>query len=230
MLASGVDAVLYPLVVAVVSGLFAYQVAAGHRRRPKPYKAYWAAALAMSAAGSLAYAAAAAWTSSLAFKVYYLFAALLTAPYMALGSLFLAFDARWVQRVAWAVHVLSALGTALLLAAPVDQPALEALAGSSGRGVLEAGAWLPVMVVLNVFGLVGVVGVALYSALRPRGGRGPAGSLLLALGFFLVAMAGTVARAWPEWDGAFWVVMALGWAVAYGGYHVLSRPDGAARA
>ena len=221
---------LYPFVVAAVSGLFAYQVGIDYRRRPKPYKAYWAAALAMSAAGSLFYAAAAAWSSAFAFRLYYVLAALLTAPYMALGSLYLAFETRKVQYVAWAVHVLSALGTVLLLIAPVDQPALEALAGASGRGVLQTGAWLPVMVVLNVFGLAGVVGVALYSAFRPRGGRGPLGNLLLALGFFLVAVAGSVARFWPDWDGAFWVVMTLGWAVAYGGYSVISRPAEAARA
>ncbi len=227
---SGVGVVFYPFIVAAVSGIFAYQVAADHRRRPRPYKVYWAAALAMSAAGSLFYAAAAAWSSAFAFRLYYILAALLTAPYMALGSLFLAFEARKVQYVTWAVHILSALGTVLLLFASVDQPALEALAGASGRGVLEAGAWLPVMVVLNVFGLAGVVGVALYSAIRPRGGRGPLGNLLLALGFFLVAMAGTVARVWPEWDGAFWVVMALGWAIAYGGYSAISHPAEAARA
>lgn len=217
---------LYPLVATAISAIFAVRVGSDYRRRPRPYKAFWLTALTMSAIGSLAYAIAAAWASPWAFRLYYVLGALLVAPYMALGSLFLAFDARKVKYVAWAVHVLSALGTLLIFAAPVEQPALEALAGSSGSGVLGRGAWLPVMIVLNLFGVVGVCGVALYSVIRPRGGRKGQASLgngLIALGFLLLGMAGSVARFLPYWDGAFWMVMTLGWAVAYAGYHVIAN-------
>jgi|GEM_PF-1365906 len=213
---------IYPLLVAVVSGLFAAGVIRDYRARRKPYQALWSASLTMSCLGSLAYVVAAQFGSAAAFKLYYLLGALLVAPYTGMGSLYLAMRPERAKVVLWAVHAVSLLGTVLLLGAPVDAEALAALAGSSGRGVLESGAWLAAMIVLNVFGTVAVVGVAVYSVikgLRKGADRGMvAGNALIGLGFLLVAMAGSVARWWPDWDGGFWVTMAIGWAVAFFGF------------
>ena len=114
------------------------------------------------------------------------------------------------------------IGSGMLLVSPIDHQALANLVGSSGQGVYLRGAWLAVMILLNVFGAAAVVGIAIFSALRAaRSGKNLGfmwGNLLIGLGFLIISAAGSAARWWPNWEGSFWVTMALGWLVAYGGF------------
>ncbi len=213
---------LYALLVAVVTGLFSANVIRDYLAKRKMYHGLWSAALVMSCIAALCYAVAAVSGSAIAFKIYYLFGALLVAPYTGMGSLFLVMQARLARRILWGVHVVSLAGLVLLLTAGVDAEALANLSGSSGRGVLEPGAWLVATVILNFFGAITVVGVAFYSVLRAWRNRSEVGLMvgnaLIGAGFLLLAVAGSVARWWPTWDGGFWVTMALGWVIAYFGF------------
>lgn len=226
----GVLAVLaYPLVVAAISLLFARGVWSQYRRRQRPHQRVWSFALLLSAAASLAYVASVSLGgSAFFFRLYYLFGAAWMAAWLGLGSVFLAAPPRWARGIMWAVALASALTAWLLLAAPLDPVALRNLGGGPGTGVLRVeGAGLAAVILiaaLNTFGLTAVAGVALWSAWRWRRRTAPAsffwGNLLIGLGAVINGLAGTMARLGA--GRGFWATMAVGWAVIYGGFLLLS--------
>lgn len=224
---------VYALIVAAVCLVFALQVGRDWRERRRPYQGIWTVALALSCAGSLCYALAAGFASEWAFRLYYIFGALWVAPYMGLGSLHLVLPAPLAKRVTAVVTGALVLASIPLLTTPVNQAALAQLAGSSGQGVYERGAWLIGMILLNLFGTLAVCGVALYSAWRAFRNRSELGfmwgNLVIGLGFLTVAMAGSVARWWPQWEGSFWLAMALGWIIAYAGFRIVTKAGEARR-
>lgn len=224
---------VYALFVALISLLFALQTGRDYAERRRPYQALWTAALAASAIGSLGYAAAVQWINELAFRLYYIFGALWVAPIMGLGSVYLVAPRKAAQWIAGLTALGLVIGSGMLLVSPIDQQALANLAGSSGQGVYLRGAWLAVMILLNVFGAAAVVGIAIFSAFRAaRSGKNLGfmwGNLLIGLGFLIISAAGSAARWWPNWEGSFWVTMALGWLVAYAGFRVITRTAEALR-
>ncbi len=211
---------IYPVLVAGVSALFAVLVWRQYAARRRPYQALWAFSLTLSALASSAYIIAATAASAGWFRLYYLLGAVLLAPYMGVGSLYLAWGQR-VGRTALAlVTLLGGVAAWSLWQAPLDVAGLATLRGEPGTGLLQHGLWLPILVVLNVFGTVAVGGVALRSAWRARRGgaerRVAVGNVLIATGVLLLGAAGGAARA--GWPGGFWVTMAVGWSVALAGF------------
>lgn len=224
---------IYAIVVAVICLVFAVQVGRDYQERRRPYQGIWTVALALSFAGAACYALAVVLGSQWAFRLYYVFGALWVAPYMGLGSLFLVLPQPLARRVAAAVTAALVAATVPLFTAEIDPEAFAALAGSSGQGVFVPGAWLIGMILLNIFGTAAVVGVALYSAWRAYRHRSELGfmwgNLTIGLGFLILAMAGSVARWLPRWDGGFWVAMALGWIIAYVGFRIVTAAGEAKR-
>lgn len=225
---------VYPILTALVTAVFAVQVWGDFARRRRPYQAAWFASLAMSAVASAAYAVAAGYGTPAAFRLYYLFGALLAGAYMGMGSLYLVLSRRLAHSIMIVLLVLSIVGVVMLWGAAIDQEALATLAGSSGRGVLVPGAWQGLVALLNVFGALAVVLVALYSArqayLKQIRAQFMWGNLLIAAGILFVSMAGSAARWVPQWDGSFWVAMAFGWFLAFAGFRVISAGAEAQRA
>ena len=187
----------------------------------------------MSTIGSLGYAAAVQWTSELGFRLYYIFGALAVAPVMGMGSVYLAMPRKVADRLMWVVSALLVIGTVLLFGARIDSAALAALAGGSGQGVFLPGPWLITMILLNFFGTAAVAGIAVFSAWRAARSRSDVGfmwgNLVIGLGFLTLAMAGSMARWFPAWDGGFWVAMAVGWLVAYIGFRIVTKAAEARR-
>jgi hypothetical protein len=151
------------------------------RARREPQLAAWSASLLAYALASaaLAWGAAAGWSNA-AFRVYYLFGALLTAPLLGVGSLLL-----WGRRWAAALGLLyTGLAVGVAVAAPLTSPV-------SGDSIPEAQDHLDlvpsrlVALLGNSLGTVAVVGVALLT-LRRR----PLGNALIVSGV-LVAAAGS---------------------------------------
>lgn len=217
---------IYPVLTACVTAIFAWGVWQDFSKRKRPYQALWFTSLFVSAVASVSYALAVQFQSPLAFKMYYLGGALLAGAYMGMGSLYLVLSAPWARRVLTILVILSVVSTVLVLTASVDPLALEALAGTSGRGVLQPGMWQPMVVLHNVFGALAVVGVGFYSVIRGiRRKDAPGfmwGNFLIALGILIVSMAGSAAKWMPDWDGSFWTAMALGWFVAFVGFRVVT--------
>lgn len=196
-------------------------------QRRRPYQLIWAVALLMSAAASGAYLLALPPQSSPAgFRVYYALGAVLMPAWLGLGSLFLVAPRRVADKCLAALINVGALGAAAVLTTPLDAEALARLNGGPGTGVLESGLWLPITILLNTFGVVAVVGVAIHSGLRRRDTLLANG--LIAAGDIVVGIAGSMARTGlPQ---LFWVTMLVGWIGIFAGFLLAqpatgSRPD-----
>ncbi len=217
---------IYPLAVAMLSSAFAAAVACQFAARRRPHQLIWALALAMSALASAGYVLALPPTSSaLAFRLYYALGALLMPAWLGLGSIFLAAPRRVADLALAALVNVGALGVGAVFSAPLNADALAHLDGGPGTGILEPGAWLPITIALNTFGVLAVAGVAVHSgvqlARRQGSGRLLAANALIAAGDLIVGIAGSMARTGlPE---LFWATMFAGWLVIFAGF-LLTQP------
>jgi hypothetical protein len=79
---------------------------------------------------------------------------------------------------------------------------------------------------LNIFGGVAVIAVALYSGWqlwrRNISGRLVAANVLIALGTYVISQAGGQARTGLG-AGFFWLTMAVGWVILFGGFLLTFR-------
>src|SRR5919197_5250902 len=172
---------LLAFAAAVVTLRLSALLAGRWRVRRAPELAAWAVALASFAAASaaLAWAAAAGWSPG-AFRLYYLFGALLTAPLLGVGSLLLA-GRRWAAPIGL---LYAGLAVGVAVAVPVH-------GRFSGTEIPDTAAHLDVFparivaIAGNALGTIAVVAVALAS-IRRR----PLGNALI-LGGVAVAAAGS---------------------------------------
>ena len=213
---------IYPLIVAVVSLVFGVIVLSQWAVRRRSQQLIWGIALLMAAGASFAFVGFLADGSALLFHVYYALGALLMAAYLGMGSLYLALSKRAADLILAALVIVSALGVALVLVAPMDVVALHKLQHTSGAGtgVLKPGLWLVLLIVLNSFGAAAVIGVALYSVYKVLRRQAPVrfavANVTIAVGTGIVTAAGTAARLGSP--NAFWVTMAVGWVVIFAGF------------
>ena len=181
------------------------------RARRTPELAAWAASLVAYAAasGAMAWGAAHGWDGR-AFRVYYLFGGLLTAPLLGIGSLLLA-----GRRLAAPVGLLYAgLAVGIAVAAPLHGTI-------AGTGIPEAQAHLAFLparllaVVGNAAGTLAVVAVALASFRRR-----PLGNSLLLAGVAVAALGSALAGLGAAGSAIFVAVAA---ALLYGGFVAPAR-------
>lgn len=209
--------------VTVVTAAMAWTVGRQWRARRRPYQAAWLAALAMAAAAALSYVLfLLTGRPVLFFRLYYLFGAALNVAFLGLGSLYLALR-RSLRPLVLVLIVGSIVTASAIFAAPVDPLALATATGA-GTNVFGLGPWLPLLILMNVFGTICLVGVALWSAWNTWRSRQhmerAAANVLIAAGALTIAGAGTAARL--AGAGAFWIIMLVGWLVLYGGFVLTS--------
>ncbi|GAC1427464.1 MAG: hypothetical protein NVSMB65_00060 [Chloroflexota bacterium] len=232
------EALILPATVTLVCAAFAVTVASQHLRRPRPYKLNWAVALSMAAVAAGSFVAFVVDPhNDVAFRLYYLFGACLNVGYLGVGSLYLLVSRGLAQTALAAMIVLSIVEAALIFTARVDPvhaqlvsdivlrgaPVPYSLVGhvdAAGKGVLHAGPWLVLVILIPILGTVSLVGGAFISAWRlRRPGAWSERSVslgLLALGGIIVAVAGTGVR---YGNGAgFWLLTAVGWIVLFAGF------------
>jgi hypothetical protein len=201
---------LLAFAAALLSLRLAGELARRYRARRAPELAAWSGSLAAYALASaaLAWGSAAGWDDR-AFRVYYLFGGLLTAPLLGAGSLLLA-GRRWALPL---VLVYTGLALGVAVAAPLEKPV-------SGAGIPEAQdhlAVFPARVVAiagNILGTVAVVGVAL-ATIRRR----PLGNALILAGVVVAAIGSGVAGLGVAETSVFVAVAA---ALLYAGF--VARP------
>jgi hypothetical protein len=191
---------------ALLSLRLAGLLAALWRERGSPQLAAWAAALGAYAVASaaLAWGAASGWGDT-AFRVYYLFGGLLTAPLLGVGSLLLA-GRRWAAPVGL---VYAGLAVGVLLAEPLTAPV-------AGDSIPEAQAHLDFLparllaILGNSLGTLAVVGVALLTFRRR-----PLGNALIVAGVAVAAAGSGLAGLGVAETAVF---VALGAALLYLGF------------
>ncbi len=199
------DAIL-AFAAALLSLRLAGDLAARWRATSRPELALWAVSLAAYAlaAGALAWGAAAGWDGR-AFRAYYLFGGLLTAPLLGAGSLALS-GRRWALPVGL---VYGGLAVGIAVSAPLH--------GHFGGTAIPAAqdhlAFVParlVAVAANSLGALAVVTIAL-ATLRRR----PLGNALIVAGV-AVASAGSAVGSLGAAGGA--VAIAAGALLLYCGF------------
>jgi hypothetical protein len=197
---------LLAFAAALLALRFAGDLAGRWRRRRAPELAAWSASLLAYAlaSGALAWGAAAGWHEA-AFRLYYLFGGLLTAPLLGVGSLLLA-GRRWAAPVGL---VYLGLAVGVVLAEPLAAPV-------SGTEIPEAQAHLDLVparilaILGNSLGTLAVVAVAL-ATFRRR----PLGNALIVAGTALAAVGSALAGLGAAPTAAF---VALAAAVLYAGF------------
>jgi hypothetical protein len=195
---------------ALLSLRLAALIAARWRERRRPELAAWSTALLAYAiaSGALAWGAAAGWGAP-AFRVYYLFGGLLTAPLLGLGSLLLH---GW-RRIVGPTLVYVGLAVGVAISVPVD--------GSFGGGIPAAQDHLDffparfLALVANLTGTVAVLAVALATIKRR-----PLGNALI-VGGVVVAAAGTALSGLGAAETAIFVAIAA--LLLYGGFTASPR-------
>lgn len=198
--------VVLAFAAALVSLRLAADLVRRWRSRRTPELLAWGASLAAFAAasGALAWAAAAGWDDR-AFRAYYLFGGLLTAPLLGAGSLLRA----RVSLVAPVVLLYAGLAIGVAVAVPLD-PAI------SGSEIPDAAAHLAffparaLALVGNVTGTLAAVVVAL-TGIRRR----PVGNSLIVGGVVAAAVGSAVAGLGVGGGAIFTIVAAT---LLYGGF------------
>jgi hypothetical protein len=196
---------------ALLALRLAGSLAARWRARRAPELAAWAASLAAYAVASaaLAWGAAYGWGDE-AFRVYYLFGGLLTAPLLGLGSLLLI----GVRIAVPVVLVYCGLAAGVALAEPLEAP----VGGSSIPEAQEHLDFLPARLLAitgNSAGTIAVVAVAL-ATIRRR----PLGNALVIAGV-VVAAAGSALAGLGEAESAAFVAAAA--LLLYAGFVTRAR-------
>ena len=197
---------LLAFAAALLSLRLAGDLAARYRSGRAPALAAWAAGLAAYAlaSGVLAWGAAAGWDGR-AFRAYYLFGGLLTAPLLGVGSLLLS-GRRWAAPVGL---LYAGLAIGVGISAPLTDPV-------SGASIPEAQAHLDfvparlVAILGNTLGTAAVVVVALLT-IRRR----PLGNALIVAGIAVAAAGSAVAGLGEAETAAF---VAAGAVLLYAGF------------
>jgi hypothetical protein len=201
--------------LAFGAALLAFRLAGGlagrWRARRAPELAAWAASLAAYAVASaaLAWGAAYGWGEE-AFRVYYLFGGLLTAPLLGLGSVLLV----GVRIAVPVVLVYCGLAAGVALAEPLSEPVV----GSSIPEAQEHLNFFParlLAVIGNSAGTIAVLAVAL-ATIRRR----PLGNMLVIAGV-VVAAAGSALAGLGEAETAAFVAAAA--VLLYAGFVTRAR-------
>lgn len=217
------------VVAAVVSSVFAFELASSAIQRPRLYAKVWAIAMAFYAAATWALVVGLAFGwSAFGFKVFYLLGAIANIPLLAAGSVALVVGDQWGRRFAWIVAGFVSLGAVAVATAPLHSSVdgVEIPEGSELFGfVIHAGAVsLPgprvFAIVAGVVGTVVLVGFALVSAFRSWGSnrRLALGNLLIVGGALAPAVGGSMTAVGE--GAALALSLAIGAAMLYSGYRV----------
>jgi type IV secretory pathway VirB2 component (pilin) len=201
---------LLAFAAALLALRLAGRLAGRWRARRSPELAMWSASLLAYAVATaaLAWGAAAGWNEA-AFRLYYLFGGLLTAPLLGAGSLLLL-GKRWVIPV-MLVYAGLAVGIAF------SEPLTANLSGTSIPEAQEHLDYFPARILAlvgNIAGTIAVVGVAAVS-IRRR----PLGMSLILAGVTVAAVGSALAGLGAAQTAAF---SALGVLLLYTGFTVSS--------
>jgi hypothetical protein len=218
-----------------VATLFAQATLVRYTRDHRPQDRAWTISLALFALASAALATGVStgWDDA-TFRIFYLLGAVVTVPWLALGTLYLLLGRERGRRVEWGVVFFSGLAAGTVFAAPLDGP-VGGTAIPVGSEVFGA---LPRALagIGSGLGAVVIIAGALVSAARfararsvPGNGRRAGANVLIALGT-LVLSSGGLLQGIAGKDEAFVISLASGITIIYAGFLVASGAGSRAKA
>lgn len=212
-----------------VATLFAQATLVRATSRRSAHEGAWAFALFLFALASaaLAIGVTTGWDDG-TFRAFYLLGAILSVPWLALGTIYLLLGRRIGRRVQWALVAFSGLAVGTMMSCSIAGP----IAGTTipvGHEVLPV---LPRMLAAAGSGIGAIVIIvgAVLSAVRLARQPGAAArrrvgaNLLIALGTLILSGGGTIQGVVGK-DEAFTISLALGISVIYAGFLVAARRD-----
>jgi hypothetical protein len=217
-----------PLAAAVIALAFGVHLLIRSARRGTWFEAVWGVAMLMFAAasGALFLGVLDGWSTA-EFRVYWLFGAVLTVPYLAVGEVYLLARNRWVGHAALLLVLAATVwASAEIRTAQLDTGVLTGEEFFTGREVLGEGA--PARTLALIYSYTGtavlVLGI-LWSSLGMRGRPELRsrfyGVLLIAAGALVVA-GGSAFAAAGSFAG-FSLTLSVGVAVMYWGFLTATR-------
>jgi hypothetical protein len=231
----GVAQAIFPLIAAAVALWFGAVLGVRYAGRRRPHELAWCVALLMFAAASAAafLGVVRGWTPG-DFRVYWLFGAILNVPYLVVGEAYLLARRRAIGHVVLLiVVVVSVYAGVEVWRSGVSASALRASL-PLGKDVFGSGSSayrLAQLVAFPAYFLL--LGGLVWSAWQARNRRllrgVMNGTLLIALGATVIAIGSGVGAGFHVvW--LFFLSLAAGIAVMYGGFLAATRPVRSARA
>lgn len=197
---------ILPFISTIIMIVFTVSVFRRYAARRTQHFLFWGIGLAMFTIGSFAEAYLAVAWSALIFFCWYLFGAALNAAYIGHGTLHLLVRKRWASWLTVALVVASVFAAAMMLRAMtlLDSSSFSAAVPISEQyremmpPIDQGGAVRLTTPFFNIYGLITLVGGALYSAwLFWRKRILPnrvLGNILIAAGALFIGSAGALAR------------------------------------
>lgn len=224
-------AFLISVLDVALSGVFTLLVARQWLQRRRPHQLLWTIALAVWTGAVLAESIAAyngAW-SPLTYRTYYLFGALMVAPWLGAGSLFLVASRRTAAGFLIAVLILSLAGGFTIITYPID-PTLLTHTDVLGFVDVSIFPFVPTRLLIaigNIAGSVAFVGSALYSVYQFRRHHVQRGRMV---GVLLIGIGGLVAATTHSigvlgGPGLFRVSELTAVVLIFAGYIISTRPS-----
>lgn len=207
------------LVTTAIGLVFAAVVYRQYIDRWRPYQLVWSIALLIFALGTFCQFVAErnGWTP-IVYRVWYYSGAMLAAAYLGQGTVYLMASRRVAHTTMAILGAVSSAGLVLVALLPVRLDQAITPAGVTGNGFPPE--LLALLIPLNTYGTVALVGGALLSLYRywRRGtmGRRALGTLLIAVGGLTVALGGTANRFGIP--GLLYVTEMIGLAFVFVGY------------
>jgi hypothetical protein len=201
---------LIAFAAALISLRLSGRLAGRWRARRAPELAMWAASLFAYAvaSGALAWGAADGWNEA-AFRVYYLFGGLLTAPLLGAGSLLLQ-GRRWVIPV---ILVYAGLAAGIALAEPLAAP----VSGDTIPEAQEHLDYFPARILALAGNIAGTLAVLFVAAVTIR--RRPVAMSLIVAGVAVAAVGSALAGLGAASTAAFLLISSV---LLYTGFTVSS--------
>jgi hypothetical protein len=220
--------IVLPLLAAAIAVVFGVHLLIRSGRRRSWHEAAWGVSMLLfaTATGALILGVADGWSSA-EFRAYWLFGAVLTVPYLALGELYLLVRPTWVPHLALAgVLVATAVAGAVVRTAPVSEAAL-ANDFPLGREVFGDGSTAHRLSQYYAYpAYLFLIGGTIWSAFRIRGRAELRtrflGVLLIAIGATIVFIGSGVGAGFGNF-AVFSIGHAVGIAVMYWGFLTATR-------
>jgi len=232
-----------PIFSTIVTFIFAAAVLGRYRKRKGAHLLLWGVGLVLYGLGTLTEVLLLVTFNAVILKVWYLSGAMLTAAWLGQGTIHLLIRKRGVAPTLTVIlAAVSLVAAVLVFTAPLTSAAgnfdVRLPVSEQYKEILtRGGLMIALTIILNIYGTLGLVGGALYSAFmfwrKKVLANRMVGNILIAAGAMLPAMAGTFVKAglvdWlyiSEFLGA--VVMYAGFIQATAQPVVEKRPAGTA--